>query len=170
MRARTNSHKGVSGGTEDTGLHGRTAFWRPGLAPTNSPTAFSAFQWQMFRWWCECEKGGQTVPRSYLTPSGGTGGGLGGRRTVPTASGRATRPIPGAGKGLSGVRAPIRLRPTRVRACVVRPCPPFLAALSLTAARAMSMLGLLHPQAPAAVCIALPSTTGHHVIHFTRLL
>ena len=36
-------------------------------------------------------KGCQTVPGSYLTPSGGTGDGLGGRRTVPTASGRATR-------------------------------------------------------------------------------
>ena len=28
-----------------------------------------------------------TVPGSYLTPSGGTGDGLSGRRTVPTASG-----------------------------------------------------------------------------------
>jgi len=43
-------------------------------------------------------KGGQTVPGSYLTPSGGTGGGLGGRRTVPTASG-ARREVPGAGSG-----------------------------------------------------------------------
>ena len=36
-------------------------------------------------------KGAQTVPWSYLTPSGvtGGGGGLGGRRKVPTASGRA---------------------------------------------------------------------------------
>ena len=32
-------------------------------------------------------KGHQTEPGSYLTPSGGTGDGLGGRRTVPTASG-----------------------------------------------------------------------------------
>ena len=36
-------------------------------------------------------KGGQTVPGSYLTPSGGTGDWLGGRRTLPTASERATR-------------------------------------------------------------------------------
>ena len=56
---------------------------------------------QMFRW-CECE-GGSDGRGSYLTPSGGTGDGLGGRRTVPMASGRAMRSpwcIPGAGKGL----------------------------------------------------------------------
>ena len=45
-------------------------------------------------------KGCQTVPGSYLTPSGGTGDGLGGRRTVPTASGRATR-NPRRGKGVN---------------------------------------------------------------------
>ena len=38
-----------------------------------------------------------TVPGSYLTPSGGTGDGLGGRRTVPTASG-ARRDDPRHGK------------------------------------------------------------------------
>ena len=45
-------------------------------------------------------KGAQTVPGSYLTPSGGTGDGLGGRRTVPTASGRAMR-SPRRGKGVN---------------------------------------------------------------------
>ena len=40
-----------------------------------------------------------TVPGSYLTPSGGTGDGLGGRRTVPTASG-ARRASSRGGKGV----------------------------------------------------------------------
>ena len=45
-----------------------------------------------------------TVPGSYLTPSGGTGDGLGGRRTVPTASG-ARRDDPRGGKGVKRLGA-----------------------------------------------------------------
>ena len=63
-------------------------FFAPGLlAAGTAPTAFLGK--------CSAgvnvKRGGQTVPGSYLTPSGATGDGLGGRRTVPTASGRATR-------------------------------------------------------------------------------
>ena len=46
----------------------------------------------------------EAVPGSYLTPSGGTRDGLGGRRTVPTASG-ARRASSRCGKGRVNTRA-----------------------------------------------------------------
>ena len=46
-----------------------------------------------------------TVPGSYFTPSGGTGDGLGGHRTVPTASGARRDDPRDGGKGLKSARA-----------------------------------------------------------------
>ena len=52
-----------------------------------------------------------TVPGSYFTPSGGTGDGLGARRTVPTASG-ARRDDPRVGS--KGLKSPRRRLDERV--------------------------------------------------------
>ena len=77
-------------GADEKGRHRRTAFWRrdaPGLAFPGIKSAGGNV------------KGLQTVPGSHLTPSGGTEDGLGGRRTVPTASG-ARRASSRGGKGV----------------------------------------------------------------------
>ena len=70
-----------------------------------------AFFSDQVRWW-ECEGGcppnvplkvnwgAQKVPGSHLTPSGTLGGGLSGRWTVPTASGRATQDPRHGNRGL----------------------------------------------------------------------
>ena len=64
------------------------------------------------------------MPGSYLTPSGGTGDGLGARRTVPTASG-ARRDDPRHGKRVNPFPTLIMLSMIRIRRAL--PAPPWAA-------------------------------------------
>ena len=78
-------------GADEKGRHRRTAFWRPRRVDSCLFPGIKSAGGNV--------KGLQTVPGSHLTPSGGTGDGLGGRRTVPTASG-ARRASSRRGKGV----------------------------------------------------------------------
>ena len=85
---------GFADGADEKGRIARTAFCgrdAPGLAFPGIKSAGGNV------------KDVPTVPGSYLTPSGGTGDGLGGRRTVPTASG-ARRDDPRRRKRVKAVK------------------------------------------------------------------
>ena len=86
---------GFDDGADDMRRHRRTTFWME-----KAQLPFSVIKSTAGG---NCEAGSAGVPApegSYLTPSGGTGDGLGGRRTVPTASG-ARRNDPRCGKGVN---------------------------------------------------------------------
>ena len=85
-------------GADEKGRIARTAFWQ---GKTKSVTV--AF-FTVIKSAGENVKDVPTVPGSYLTPSGGTGDGLGGRRTLPTASG-ARRDDPRGRKRVKAVWA-----------------------------------------------------------------